>query len=85
MGQVLFQKKRKSMKPKAIVILGFLLFCNALNAQQKPLRYYMNQDSSSYAGVRISGQVWMRLNQNNPGTLINGEASPDFLIFPSAG
>jgi hypothetical protein len=72
------QEKRMPMKPKAVLIICCLLFCSALNAQQRPLRYYINQDSSSYAGVRISGQIWMRLNQNNPGTLINGEATSDF-------
>lgn len=47
-------------------------------AQRLPLRFYLENDSSSYAGLRLSGQVWMRYNQNNPGTLINGERSPGF-------
>lgn len=47
-------------------------------AQQPALRVYLEQDSSSYAGVRLTGQLWMRLNENNPGTLINGEASSSF-------
>ncbi|MEX2512962.1 MAG: hypothetical protein WD398_08655 [Cyclobacteriaceae bacterium] len=46
--------------------------------QQRPLRHYFNADSSSYAGIRISGQIWMRYNRNNPGTLINGEVTESF-------
>lgn len=57
-----------------------LLFCLFYQgqAQRIPLRFYLEKDSSSYAGLRLTGQVWMRYNQNNPGTLINGEPSPGF-------
>ncbi len=62
------------------IILTFILgFMNlSAEAQQRPLRYYLNQDSSSYIGFGLFGQIWMRQNHNNPGTLINGEASENF-------
>ena len=60
-----------------ILFLGLTQYFSA-EAQQRPLRYYLNADSSSYAGVGVYGQIWMRYNQNNPGTLINGEAADGF-------
>lgn len=47
-------------------------------AQQRPLRHYLTADSSSYVGARVIGQIWMRYNQNNPGTLINTEPADGF-------
>ncbi|MCC5937380.1 MAG: hypothetical protein JJU34_08870 [Lunatimonas sp.] len=47
-------------------------------AQNRPLRVFLNDDSTSYAGVRINGQLWARYNYNNPGTLINGEEASRF-------
>lgn len=61
-----------------LILIPGLFFCLPAGAQQRPLRYYLNADSSSYAGIRLIGQVWMRYNHNNPGTLINGETSDDF-------
>jgi len=67
------------MKPLLALLLLFLLgLCRDGYAQLRPLRIYLNPDSSSYAGVRVSGQVWMRYNYNNPGTLINGEEASRF-------
>lgn len=58
--------------------LLLLLICFSVSAQLRPLRYYIDKDSSSYVGMSVSGQVWMRQNENNPGTLINGEPAGDF-------
>jgi hypothetical protein len=55
-----------------------LFFLPLAHGQQFPLRHYFTADSSSYAGIRLSGQIWMRYNQNNPGTLINGEVTDSF-------
>lgn len=56
----------------------FLIRAFDLAAQTTPLRMYVNKDSSSYVGVRINGQLWMRYNYNNPGTLISGEEASRF-------
>jgi hypothetical protein len=54
----------------------FLSF--SLAAQQRPLRHYLEADSSSYVGLVLAGQIWMRQTHNNPGTLINGEPADQF-------
>ncbi|HSJ68545.1 MAG TPA: hypothetical protein VK921_12755 [Anditalea sp.] len=61
-----------------IVTLLGLFTCLSAYGQQRPLRYYIEKDSSSYVGMSVAGQVWMRQNENNPGTLINGEPSSHF-------
>ena len=65
-----------------VLLLFLLLLSRCLEgmaqAPQRPLRIYLNPDSSSYAGVRVTGQVWMRYNYNNPGTIINGEEANRF-------
>jgi len=64
---------------RSIIFTFLLLFlCVTVYAQQQPLRFYIDHDSSSYVGMTVAGQIWMRQNQNNPGTLINGEPSDDF-------
>lgn len=62
-------------KPGWLVILFFLPL---MAMAQRPLRFYLNADSTTYAGFRFSGQTWLRYTRNNPGTLINGEAAPTF-------
>ncbi|HKJ43258.1 MAG TPA: hypothetical protein VKA27_14270, partial [Sunxiuqinia sp.] len=42
---------------------------------QPKLRYYLSEDSTSYAGVTLVNQVWTRLIQNNPD--INGLDEPN--------
>jgi hypothetical protein len=60
-------------------LLAFgLLLSFPLPAQHRPLRHYLDGDSSSYVGMTVAGQIWMRQNENNPGTLINGEPSNRF-------
>ncbi len=67
------------LKMKFLLFLAVAVFVlNQARAQDFPLRVYSQKDSSSYAGLRLTGQVWMRYNQNNPGTLINGEPSSSF-------
>ena len=65
-----------------VLLLFLLLLSRCLEgmaqAPQRPLRIYLNPDSSSFAGVRVTGQVWMRYNYNNPGTIINGEEANRF-------
>lgn len=65
-----------------VLLLFFVLIglCWEGSAQTplRQLRIYLNPDSSSYAGVRVNGQLWMRYNYNNPGTLINGEEAARF-------
>jgi len=77
-----FFKPQKTPEYFSIRIAFFLLLVFYLSvhsiAQEQALRVYMDKDSSSYAGVRLTGQLWMRFNENNPGTLINGQAASSF-------
>jgi len=66
------------VKQKLITVAIFFIISFSISAQELPLRFYMDKDSSSYIGMTVAGQIWMRQNQNNPGTLINGEPSEDF-------
>ncbi|WP_158856031.1 hypothetical protein [Lunatibacter salilacus] len=69
------------MNVRIVLLLFFLTglcFDSLAQTQLKPLRIYLTPDSSSYAGVRVNGQVWMRYNYNNPGTIINGEEASRF-------
>ncbi|MEM7550167.1 MAG: hypothetical protein AAF363_10845 [Bacteroidota bacterium] len=71
------------LRSLAFGFVFYLLCIDGLEAQRsrKPLRIYLNEDSSSYAGFRIIGQFWLRFNQNNPGTLINDELRRNFNDF----
>lgn len=77
-----FFESHKLSENILICVFSFFLFLfcfsMASRAQQQALRVYLENDSSSYAGLRLTGQLWMRLNENNPGTLINGQASSSF-------
>lgn len=41
-------------------------------SQDKALKFNLNEDGSQYVKAIFFNQVWVRYNQNNPGTTING-------------
>ncbi|MES2691683.1 MAG: hypothetical protein V4658_14855 [Bacteroidota bacterium] len=43
----------------------------------KDLRFKFNEDGSHYLKATFTGQVWMRYNESNPGTTVNGFAKPE--------
>lgn len=58
--------------------LSFSIFF--ANAQDKPankeLIFNFNDDGSRYLKATFTGQVWMRFNESNPGTTVNGFDKP---------
>lgn len=46
-------------------------------AQNKELRFNFNEEGSHYLRATLTGQVWLRYNQSNPGTTVNGFAKPE--------
>ncbi|GAA4453598.1 hypothetical protein [Rurimicrobium arvi] len=57
----------------------FLLICLlagtfSLSAQNfKDGKLFLNEDGSRYLKITLNNQIWMRYNQNNPGSTVNGE------------
>lgn len=41
------------------------------------LKTYLNADSSAFIKLNFVSQVWVRYNQNNPGTTVNGTLEPN--------
>ncbi|MDX5348556.1 MAG: OprO/OprP family phosphate-selective porin [Hymenobacteraceae bacterium] len=58
------------------IFFSALLLCsgllNTLQAQQKELKYNFNDTGSHYIKATFMNQVWLRYNQSNPGTTVNG-------------
>ncbi|WP_167516961.1 hypothetical protein [Hydrotalea flava] len=51
-----------------------LLFTiSSVYAQQNGLRFSLNESDSHYFQFTFLNQTWLRYNQNNPGTLVEGE------------
>ena len=56
-----------------ILALLMVLVChNNLSAQNKALKFNINEDGSHYIRATFLNQIWVRYNQNNPGTTIDG-------------
>ncbi|SHN11569.1 hypothetical protein SAMN04488057_10713 [Cyclobacterium lianum] len=66
-----------SLKTVLFLLLAAQVLIQA-SVHGQALRVYQEGDSSTYAGARLTGQLWMRYNENNPGTLINGQETPAF-------
>lgn len=49
----------------------------ALQAQNRELRFAWNESGSHYLKASLTGQVWLRYNQSNPGTTVNGFDKPE--------
>src|SRR5687768_423886 len=62
---------------KAAGIIFLLLGCTvSLKAQKQPdkdvLKFNLNEDGSHYFQVTFLNQTWLRYNQSNPGTTVEG-------------
>jgi len=59
-------------------IIFFFFFCLSLSLfaqidkEKQALKYNINEDGSHYFQVTFLNQTWLRFNQSNPGTLIEG-------------
>ncbi len=68
---------------KKIILLLLLAFCISVKAQVSGLRFkdglkiYLNNDSSRYIKGTGLAQIWLRYNQNNPGSNVYGTAKDD--------
>lgn len=68
-------------KPLKLIFLTILLFSLLTNTShsQNPLasdgkfRLRLNESGSHYVRLTFLNQVWVRYNQNNPGSTVNGE------------
>jgi hypothetical protein len=49
----------------------------ALYAQNKELRFNFNDNGTHYIKATLTGQVWLRYNESNPGSAVNGYAKPE--------
>lgn len=63
---------------KHTLIIALLCACTLqAGAQQgkknKELKYNLNEDGSRYIKAAFLNQVWVRWNQSNPGTTVNGQ------------
>lgn len=73
-----------------LYMLLFAVSCNTVCAQSvdtipkgenkksiiiKPLKFSLNEDGSHYVQFMGLAQVWVRYNQNNPGSTINGQTA----------
>lgn len=62
------------MRKSAIIFV--LLIANAINAtaqQNKELKYNLSKDGKKYVKATFLNQVWLRWNESNPGTTVNGQ------------
>jgi hypothetical protein len=44
--------------------------------EDKPLKFNLNEDGSHYFQVTLLNQTWLRENQSNPGTTVQGNGAP---------
>ena len=53
-----------------ILLLTIYIIPSIIWAQQdKALTFYLSKDSSAYITASALGQVWVRYNENNPGSM----------------
>jgi hypothetical protein len=58
---------------------GLSLLCLAVtwtSAQNRELKFNFNEDGSHYLKATLTGQVWLRYNESNPGSTLNGFSTP---------
>ncbi|GAB3852171.1 hypothetical protein GCM10028822_19580 [Hymenobacter terrigena] len=81
-------KIRLSIIKTAGLLAGLLLGAEASFAQIGPdpsappaslkdgLKTYLTKDSTTYLKLNFLAQTWLRFNESNPGTTVNGELTP---------
>lgn len=60
-----------------LVVMVFGMQTFAQNKGDKDLRINLNEDGSRFVKATFTAQVWMRYNESNPGTTVNGFAKPE--------
>ncbi|WP_125185157.1 hypothetical protein [Botryobacter ruber] len=69
---------KKMLLSALALCLGLSQPVLAQNEQPKPvseLKYKLTEDGSRYVKATFLNQVWLRWNESNPGTLVNGKPS----------
>lgn len=64
------------LKYIACAVMG-LSIASTLRAQNKELRFNFNESGTHYIKATLTGQVWLRYNESNPGSTVNGFAKPE--------
>lgn len=60
---------------RIFTILSLILISiSSIQAQNRDLRFKLNEDGSQYVKATFLNQTWVRWNQNNPGSLVDGYA-----------
>ncbi len=59
---------------KPLLLLSALMVCTSAMAQKvkNELKYNLSQDGSKYVKATFLNQTWLRWNESNPGTTVNG-------------
>ncbi|MBX7240922.1 MAG: hypothetical protein K1X92_04175 [Bacteroidia bacterium] len=63
------------MKNKKILFLIIVCFPFFLNAQVNEFKLKLSEDGDKYIKATFLNQTWLRLNESNPGTWVQGEAA----------
>lgn len=64
---------------RSILFIALIVCSMPAFAQTSPkeLKFNFNEDGSHYLKATFTGQVWLRYNESNPGTTVNGFARPE--------
>lgn len=59
---------------KRLLIVQVVLICLTVQvfAQNKPVKFSLDSTGANYVKFGFLGQIWLRYNSSNPGTLVNG-------------
>lgn len=61
------------MKKPLLLLSTFVVFTSAMAQKVKnELKYNLSQDGSKYVKATFLNQTWLRWNESNPGTTVNG-------------
>ncbi len=60
------------MKPFRLLFLCILTFSNQLMAQKNDLKFWFDEAKGTYFQVTFLNQTWVRFNESNSGTKLNG-------------
>ena len=62
------------MRKSAIIFILLVTTAITTTAQQsKELKYNLSKDGKKYVKATFLNQVWLRWNESNPGTTVNGQ------------
>ena len=62
------------MKKTLFLVVGLMLSYISFSQTYKEGKLYLNQDGSQFLKMTLLNQVWLRYNENNPGSTTNGFA-----------